>query len=67
MDRLKLFDTVAIIPTYHLVTSQVGTIVEILRDDYYEVEFANKKGETIVSTSISSAELMMLHYELEYA
>lgn len=69
-ESLKLFDTVAILkdlPDKKVVFGQVGTIVELLSDEVFEVEFADKSGETISEFAVKSEDLMLLHYELEYA
>jgi len=44
---LKLLDVVALLvdkPEERLVTGQVGTVVELLSPDVYEVEFVDSKG-----------------------
>ncbi len=67
---LKVLDTVAIlkdIPKKKVVFGQVGTIVEKLTEDVFEVEFADKFGETIAEFAVKSADLMLLHYEMEFA
>jgi hypothetical protein len=69
-ENLKLYDTVAIlkqVPEKKVVFGQVGTIVEELSHDVFEVEFANKLGETIAEFAISGEDLMLLHYEMEFA
>lgn len=69
-EALKLFDTVAILkdlPEKKVVFGQVGTIVELLSDGVFEVEFADKFGETISEFAVKSEDLMLLHFELEYA
>jgi hypothetical protein len=69
-EPLKLFDTVAILkdlPEKKVVFGQVGTIVELLSDGVFEVEFADKFGETISEFAVKSEDLMLLHYELDYA
>ena len=69
-EPLKLFDTVAILknlPEKKLVLGQVGTIVEILETEVFEVEFCNKAGETIAEFAVKAEDLMLLHYELEFA
>lgn len=69
-ETLKLLDPVALLkdfPERRLVLGQVGTIVEILGNGVYEVEFTNKSGETIVECAIKLNDLMLLHYELELA
>ncbi len=65
---LKLLDTVALLkdmPDEKLVKGQVGTIVEMLDEGVYEVEFADKQGRTIASLAIAVEELMLLHFEAE--
>ena len=65
---LKLLDTVALlkdIPDEKLVKGQVGTIIEMLDKDVYEVEFADKQGRTIASLALVVEELMLLHFEAE--
>ena len=65
---LKLLDTVALlkdIPDEKLVKGQVGTIVEELDEEVYEVEFTNKRGETIASLALTHEELMLLYFEAE--
>ena len=69
-EHLKLLDTVAILkdlPEKKVVFGQVGTIVEKLAEDVYEVEFADKFGETIAEFAIKKEDLMLLHYEMELA
>lgn len=67
-EKLELFDTVAIlkdVPEMKVVLGQVGTVVEQLDNDIFEVEFSDKNGETISEFAIKSDELMLLHYEME--
>jgi Domain of unknown function (DUF4926) len=67
-ENLKLLDTVAIlkdVPERKIVFGQVGTIVEELAEGVFEVEFANKFGETISEFAVKSEDLMLLHYEME--
>jgi hypothetical protein len=69
-ENLKLYDTVAILkdlPEKKVVFGQVGTIVEELAEGVFEVEFANKFGETISEFAVKSEDLMLLHYEMEIA
>ena len=65
---LKLLDIVALlkdVPNEKLVKGQVGTIVEVLDEGVYEVEFADKQGRTIASLALAVEELMLLHFEAE--
>jgi hypothetical protein len=44
---------------------QVGTIVEVLSEKVFEVEFTSNNGETIALAAIDSENLLLLHYEFE--
>ena len=68
--EFKLLDVVALlkdIPEKKLVTGQVGTIVEILGKDVFEVEFCNGLGVTIAMAALGKRDLLLLHYEVETA
>ncbi|MCW5910200.1 MAG: DUF4926 domain-containing protein [Cyclobacteriaceae bacterium] len=70
MPVFKLLDVIALlkdVPKKKLIKGQVGTIVEQLDDNYYEVEFINKKGETIALESLKGSDLFLLHFEFESA
>jgi hypothetical protein len=46
---IKLLDTVALVddlPDRHLKRGEVGTVVEILAPDVFEVEFSDEEGRT---------------------
>lgn len=54
-ESIKILDGVALlkdIPSKNLSKGQVVTVVEQLEDDVFEVELANKKGETISTFAI---------------
>jgi len=58
-------DVVALLPDYpdrELVSGQVGTVVEILDDGVFEVEFSDEQGRTYAMCSLKEEELMPLHY-----
>ncbi len=62
---LRLLDIVALtenLPEHGLCRGQVGTIVEILDPDVYEVEFSDDDGQTYDMQALSAAQLMELHY-----
>ena len=64
-NSLKLLDVVALtenLPEYGLYRGQVGTIVEILAPNVYEVEFSDDEGQTYTMQSLSVDQLMVLHY-----
>jgi len=59
-------DVVAIlvdVPENHISIGQVGVVVDVLAEGIYEVEFCNKKGETLAMISISSENLLPLFYD----
>lgn len=62
-----LLDAIALlkdIPEKKLLKGQVGTIVEILAPNVFEVEFIDKKGQTLASIAIEKNDLLLLRYEL---
>ncbi len=61
----KLLDVVALVcdlPGHRLVRGQVGTVVEILDKDAFEVEFADDHGRTYASLALPCDQLMVLHH-----
>lgn len=66
-NQLKLLDIVALIedlPEHSLFRGQVGTIVEILAPDVYEVEFSDEEGQMYAMQALRTDQLMVLHYHL---
>ena len=62
---LKLLDIVALteaIPDENLLPGQVGTIVEMLAPDVYEVEFSDDNGQTYAMLPLKGSQLIQLHY-----
>ena len=65
-DTLKLLDVVALtddLPERGLVRGQVGTIVEALVRDVFEVEFCDNDGRTYALLALKASQLMVLHHE----
>jgi len=63
---IKLFDVVALtqeLPDHDLALGQVGTIVEFLAPDVYEVEFSDNDGHTFAELALRAEQLLVLHYE----
>jgi hypothetical protein len=63
---IQLLDVVALtedLPERGLFRGQVGTIVEILAPDVFEVEFCDNKGRTYASLALRADQLMILHYQ----
>jgi hypothetical protein len=64
--QLNLFDIVALkndLPEYHLIAGQVGTIVEIIAPEVYEVEFSDDDGQTYAMQTLPANQLLKLHYK----
>jgi hypothetical protein len=65
MANIRLLDVVALttdLPDKGLVRGQVGTIVELLGPDVYEVEFSDDDGHAYALLPLRDQELMTLHY-----
>jgi hypothetical protein len=65
VNTLKLLDTVALIealPQNGLHLGQVGTIVEILAPDVYEIDFSDNNGQTYALQTLHTSQLLKLHY-----
>ncbi len=64
--EIQLFDVVALSadkPEKGLLRGQVGTVVESLARDAFEVEFADQAGRTYALVALKASELIVLHYE----
>jgi membrane protein implicated in regulation of membrane protease activity len=62
----KLLDVVALlndVSEEKLVRGQVGTIVEELDGDVYEVEFSDNDGRTYATTTLPANQLLVLRHE----
>lgn len=62
--KIKLLDAVAItedLPERKLTAGEVGTVVELLGQDTYEVEFCNERGETYAELALRSSQIIPLH------
>jgi len=63
---IHLLDVVALtedIPAHGLLRGQVGTVVEFLGPDMFEVEFVDNDGRTYATLSLKSSQLLVLHYQ----
>jgi hypothetical protein len=66
MADLVLLSAVALmrdVPEADLVRGQVGTVVEILGPEVFEVEFSDDNGRTYASLALRSEDLLRLHHE----
>ncbi len=64
--KVKLLDVVALtqeLPDRDLPLGQVGTVVELLAPDVFEVEFADNEGRTFAELAVRADQLLVLHYE----
>lgn len=65
MSPIKLLDVVALmvdVPEHGLVRGQVGTVVERLASDVFEVEFSDDDGRTYHLLPFKAEKLLVLHY-----
>lgn len=68
--RVKLLDVVALTEDLRqakLRRGQVGTVVERLSPDTYEVEFSDNEGRTYASAAVAERNLMILRYDPAHA
>jgi len=64
--HLNLLDVVALktdLPDRGLAAGQVGTIVELLAPDVFEVEFSDNQGRTYAALALNASQLLLLHHE----
>jgi membrane protein implicated in regulation of membrane protease activity len=63
--EFRLHDVVALtedVPEHGLLRGQVGTIVELLSDGHFEVEFSDDSGRAYALAPLARRQLMVLHY-----
>jgi hypothetical protein len=69
-DQIKPLDVVALtedLPERELWRGQVGTVVEKLAPDVFEVEFSDNEGRTFATLALKTQQLLVLHYEPAFA
>lgn len=62
---ISLLDVVALteaLPQKQLLAGQVGTVVELLGRDTYEVEFSDDEGNTYEQCAIQGDKILPLHF-----
>lgn len=67
-ERIKLLDTVALasdLPERRLRRGEVGTVVEILAPDVFEVEFSDDDGQTYAELALRGDQLIPMHSQGE--
>jgi hypothetical protein len=65
-NRVRLLDVVALtedLSERKLGRGQVGTVVEVLAPDVFEVEFSDNDGRTYAQLAVKEEKLLVLHYE----
>ncbi len=70
MEEIKLLDVVALLEdvlTVKLRRGEVGTVVEMLAPDVYEVEFSDDEGRTYAMLPLRREQIMLLHFNREAA
>jgi hypothetical protein len=63
----KVLNVVALLedlPERGLVRGQVGTIVEKLDRDFYEVEFSDNSGKAYATLALRASQLLVLRHDL---
>ena len=66
--KIKLLDTVALLedlPERKLKRGEVGTVVEILAPDVYEVKFCDDEGQTYAELALRGDRFIALHNQGE--
>jgi hypothetical protein len=62
--KIEFLDTVALLedlPERNLRQGEVGTVVEILEPDVFEVEFCDEEGQAYAMLALRADDLMVLH------
>jgi hypothetical protein len=68
LNQLQLLDVVALkyaLPENALLAGQVGTIVELLAPNVYEVDFSDDNGQTYAMLPLHTSQLLKLRYTPE--
>ena len=66
--KIKLLDTVALLedlPERKLKRGEVGTVVEVLAPEVYEVEFCDDEGQTYAELALRRDQMIALHNQGE--
>jgi hypothetical protein len=65
-NKVNLLDVVALtedIPQEGLKRGQVGTVVEELTDEIFEVEFSDNQGRSYAQLAVPSEKLLVLYFQ----
>ena len=66
--KIRLLDTVALVddvPERKLKRGEVGTVVEILAPEVFEVEFSDDDGQTYAELALRADQIIALHNQGE--
>lgn len=66
--QIELLDTVALLedlPERGLERGEVGTVVEVLAPEVFEVEFSDDEGQTYAQFAAQSSQIIALHNQGE--
>lgn len=66
--EIKILDVVALlkaIPVHQLRPGQVGTVVEMIGENNFEVEFVDKQGRTIAMLPLKRTDFLVLQFEMK--
>ena len=66
--KIKILDTVALLEDLlerKLKRGEVGTVVETLAPDVYEVEFCDDEGQTYMELALRADQIVTLHNQGE--
>src|SRR5258708_1746521 len=66
--KIRFLDTVALVddvPERELKRGEVGTVVEILAPDVFEVEFSDEEGQTYAELALRGDQIIALHSQGE--
>jgi hypothetical protein len=67
-EKIELLDAVTLLddlPERNLKRGEVGTVVETLAPDVYEVEFCNEEGRTYAELALRADQMVVLHNQGE--
>lgn len=67
---VKLLDVVALLhdrPEFGLLAGDVGTVVEVLASDVFEVEFLDESGRTVALEELRREDLLLLRHRVSAA
>ena len=63
---IRILDVIALtedLPERKLRRGQVGTVVETLAPNVFEVEFSDNKGRTYATLALKADQIMVLHHQ----